>query len=186
MAEFAKWWEGFRASGNIAPIALGISREELLAFLGEPDDEARGILKYGRLEFHFGDGLSLIYADDDFGVVETCTRPLLTSQSDCRWFAVQCILQHPKVTTDFLYEERITIWRTAKFEDAIAQAEAEASSYAGPGKHLGYSNAFEMYQAPTHGEEVYSLMRESTLPPEEYLSSFHDTGKERSQRINTV
>jgi hypothetical protein len=108
-AEFAKWWDGFRASGNIAPIALGISREELLAFFGEPDDEARGILKYGRLEFHFGDGLSLIYADDDFGVVETCIRPLLTSQSDCRWFAVQCILQHPKVTTDFLYEERITI-----------------------------------------------------------------------------
>jgi len=35
---------------------------------------------------------------------------------------------------------------------------------------------------PGHGVEVFSLLRESDLPPEPYIDSFFDTGTEREQR----
>lgn len=82
-----------------------------------------------------------------------------------------------------LYEERITIWQAPDFETAIALAEREAADYASEGDEaLGLSQAYELAdEAPLHGVEVFSLLRESDLEPEEYLSTFFATGDERTR-----
>ena len=75
------------ASGDLH---LGMSRDEVTALLGKPDDTGcisrtgvPGIHKYGQIEFHFGkhakDGLYLICADenesDAFVTLLTEVRP---------------------------------------------------------------------------------------------------------------
>ena len=79
-----RWLARFRETGDIHPVRLGMSREELIVVLGEPDDTGAAsrrrrtpaILVYGSLEFHFGtsvgDGLVCIYEDDPSGTVKTC------------------------------------------------------------------------------------------------------------------
>jgi hypothetical protein len=75
--EFQSWWDSFRDTGDICPIRLGMSREEIRAILGQPDDvgvtsrkwRTPAIYKYGDVEFHFGLGpqgtLILIYRERD-------------------------------------------------------------------------------------------------------------------------
>ena len=78
---FESWWCDFRDTGDICPITLGCSRDELRAVLGPPDEtggnsrkyRTSAIWKYGDLEFHFGpkstDVLWLIYMENDEGIV---------------------------------------------------------------------------------------------------------------------
>ena len=84
---FDEWWSRFSRTGNIAPLELGFTREQVRATLGDPHDtsaakpgQPRGIWVYGALEFHFGqkdDGtLRLIYMERD-GVVEISIRRLV-------------------------------------------------------------------------------------------------------------
>jgi len=73
--EFQNWWDRFRVTGDICPIRLGMSRGEVRAIFGDPEDTGgtsrkhptAAIWKYGGLEFHFGsepdDNLSLIYME---------------------------------------------------------------------------------------------------------------------------
>ena len=80
---FQQWYEKFASSGDICPIRLGMSRDEVRATIGQPDDVggtagkrgAPAIWVYAGLEFHFdptaGDELFLIYRDTAEGVVET-------------------------------------------------------------------------------------------------------------------
>ena len=87
--EFQEWYQKFASSGDICPIRLGMSRDQLLAVWGEPDEVGAtsrrlgkpAIWVYGRVEFHFdhtaGDELFLIYRDTG-GVVEICIRRPLT------------------------------------------------------------------------------------------------------------
>jgi hypothetical protein len=74
-AQFMIWWESFRVTGDICPLRLGMTRDELKATLGEPDDVGGtsrkypnpAIWKYSDLEFHFELGsegrLWLIYRE---------------------------------------------------------------------------------------------------------------------------
>jgi hypothetical protein len=48
--------------------------------------------------------------------------------ADPGWFSVRCIFQCDD-EAPAMYEERITLWRAARFEEAIALAEAEAEDY---------------------------------------------------------
>lgn len=48
--------------------------------------------------------------------------------NDQSWFTLLCVLRHDDRGA---YEERITLWRTATFDEAIARAEREARDYAG-------------------------------------------------------
>lgn len=76
-AEFQSWWDSFRRTGDICPVRLGMTRAELKAVLGEPDDvggtsrrwRTPAIYKYADVEFHFGLGpqglLELIYQERD-------------------------------------------------------------------------------------------------------------------------
>lgn len=100
------------------------------------------------------------------------------------WFAVRCVFElsqddraEAQMTT---YEERVTLWQAHTFDDAIAQAEQEAESYA-PGvdsRFLGFSQAYRLAETPGHGGEVFSLIRDSRLAPSDYVTAFVDTGDE--------
>ena len=84
---FNAWWLRFCDTGDICPVRLGCTREEIRLLFGEPDHvggttrqhQTPAIWKYGELEFHFGkrsnDALSLIYSDTEAGVVKVCIPP---------------------------------------------------------------------------------------------------------------
>ncbi len=104
---------------------------------------------------------------------------------------------------DYAYEERITLWRASGFDDALAQAELEAASYLsddpefGPQEYVGLSQAYrfswDQHEAldpvvgldrRAIGLEVFSMVRTSDLPPDEYLTRFFDTGTENNSPLD--
>ncbi len=100
-------------------------------------------------------------------------------------YAVRCVVQLPKKESNersFLYEERITVWRAVDIDEAIEKAEKEVADYSKQNGFLfaGLSQAYWMFsQIELDGVEVFSLLRESHLPTEEYLDAFFSTGNER-------
>lgn len=93
------------------------------------------------------------------------------------WFGVRHVIMNGSA-----YEERITVWESESFEDAIARAEVEAATYAAEVLHDGHVldlfQAYALPEPPGHGGEVFSLVRESALDPGNYLRAFFDTGDE--------
>lgn len=87
-----------------------------------------------------------------------------------------------------LYEERITLWNARSLIEAINLAEREAEEYAGDdAKCLGLLQGYWMYdecKLRKQGIEVFSLLRESDLPPKTYLKAFFATGHERESDHN--
>ncbi|GLY40004.1 hypothetical protein Amsp01_060270 [Amycolatopsis sp. NBRC 101858] len=96
------------------------------------------------------------------------------------WYAVRCVFRWTAAEGQ-PYEERITVWRAAGFEAAVAQAESEAVEYAADtgvtylGLAQGYATGEKVLEP---GTEVFSLLRDSPVPPEEYLDRHFDTGGE--------
>jgi hypothetical protein len=105
------------------------------------------------------------------------------------WFAVRCLFEVDPGDWDGVeprtYEERITLWQAADFDAAIMLAEKEAREYATTvdAAYLGLAQSSRA-DAPVHGAEIYSLMRDSNLEPASYLDHFFDTGRERQQRTS--
>ena len=105
------------------------------------------------------------------------------------WYAVRCVFrsawtveEHAETPDEQLYEERITLWQATSVEEAIALAEGEALEYAGDeDEYLEIAQAYQLYEGPAQGVEVFSLMRSSDLEPDAYLDAFFDTGAERQQ-----
>jgi len=101
------------------------------------------------------------------------------------WFAVRCVFHHaPRAT----YEERITLWQATSVDAALQEAEREAIDYAQNLDHvryLGLAQAFHLFEPPGNGAEVFTLMRDSTLPPDDYLTRHFDTGAERQRRYDS-
>lgn len=107
------------------------------------------------------------------------------------WFAVRCVFAVPAAAPaaavgddedeTMTYEERVTLWRASGFDTAIALAEHEARDYADDVQavYLGLAQAYRLADAPGHGSEVFSLLRDSDLDTEDYLDAFFDTGDER-------
>jgi len=96
------------------------------------------------------------------------------------WFAVRCVFRWTEAAEQ-PYEERITLWRTTDLEAALALAEAEARKYAGETgvAYLGLAQGYQTGATElTPGSEVFSLLRDSALPPDEYLDRHFDTGSE--------
>ena len=90
------------------------------------------------------------------------------------WFAVRHVIKNRDA-----YEERSTLWRATSAEDAIAKAEAEAAEYVW--EDLTVLPLFQSYRLadkPEDASEVFSLIRHSPLPPDEYLDAFFSTGNE--------
>lgn len=102
------------------------------------------------------------------------------------WYGVRCFFRWP-LSVDQAYEESVTIWRAGSFDEAIAKAEVAAREYAElcDGEYLEHAQAFLMgaEQAIGEGTEVFSLMRDSDLEADDYLTTFFSTGSERQGSI---
>ncbi len=94
-----------------------------------------------------------------------------------------------------LYEERITVWNADSLDEAIALAEKEIEAYVNAesskkekmlplGFYQGFAG-FKEIQLDLQGEEVFSLLRQSDLKPDDYLDEFFDTGDEHQQGKET-
>lgn len=107
-----------------------------------------------------------------------------------RWFAVRCVFLHGEVSDDEdgTYEERITLWNVSSAELAIERAEAEAEEYVSDLQgvsNLGLAQSYALFDAPGDGVEVFSLMRDSRLPADDYLTTHFDTGTERQVDLSS-
>jgi RimJ/RimL family protein N-acetyltransferase len=102
--------------------------------------------------------------------------------SELSWYGVRCVFRDRELG---VYEERVTLWRAASFDEAIERGESEAREYCADLDSVEYTDfaeAYRMYDEPGEGAEVFSLMRESELPVGEYVERFFDTGAERRGR----
>lgn len=104
------------------------------------------------------------------------------------WYSVRCVFAvgWPPEAVGGTYEERITLWRAASAEEAIARAETEAKEYAAtiddwPSTYTGLAQCYQLDDEPGDGAEVFSLMRGSKLSTDDYLDRFFDTGSERQR-----
>lgn len=97
------------------------------------------------------------------------------------WYTVRCVFQWSG-WEDRPFEERITLWRASSVEQAIEYAEAEAVRYAEENgfEYLEFAQAFAMTpgETPGNGAELFSLLRDSDLSPDDYLTAYFDTGQE--------
>lgn len=111
-----------------------------------------------------------------------------------QWFGIRCVFRDPPAglwashdlrSGESAYEERITLWRAASAEEAIERGEAEAREYASALEHeyLGLAQSYRLADEPGDGAEVFSLIRESRLPPGDYLDTFFDTGSECQRSV---
>lgn len=108
-------------------------------------------------------------------------RDLDSSAGD--WYGVRCVYRWDH---SGCYEERITLWRAGSLDGAIELAETEAMAYAEdledyPLTYVGLAQAYKLSDVPGHGAEVFSLLRDSDLDADDYLSMFFDTGREHQQ-----
>ena len=104
-----------------------------------------------------------------------------SKSTDQPWFSVRCILHHRHLNA---YEERITLWRAADIDQAVTQAEQEGRDYAHDlpdAQYAELAQAYQLVDAPGDGNEVFSLIRDSSLPPDTYITTFFDTGTEHQQ-----
>jgi hypothetical protein len=103
-------------------------------------------------------------------------------EQDDRWYAVRSLFRIAG-EPDSSYEERITLWQAGSFDDAMAKAEIEAVEYADfiGGTYLAdFGQGYHLADVPPRdGAEVFSLVRDSALPPKAYLDRFFATGRER-------
>ncbi|HET6509895.1 MAG TPA: hypothetical protein VFG42_24090 [Baekduia sp.] len=105
--------------------------------------------------------------------------------TDDGWFAVRCVFRSERHDAErSVYEERITLWQAADLDAAIAVAAEEAQAYAEDteSEYAGLAQAYELFDEPGSGAEIFSLMRDSTLDADAYLDRFFDTGAERRRR----
>jgi hypothetical protein len=102
------------------------------------------------------------------------------------WYGVRCVFRWAD-EDERLYEENITVWRAASFDEAIAKAEAEALEYAAvcDGRYLNFAQAYFIGDdvSISEGSEVFSLMRTSDFGADEYLTRHFDTGEERQRHV---
>lgn len=103
------------------------------------------------------------------------------------WFAVRCVFRwdgwdglEPDAGTP--YEERFTLWSAASLGEALSLAEREAHAYAHEHgfTYVDFADAYELATPgrPGHGDEVFSLLRDSPLDPAAYVSHHFATGSE--------
>ncbi len=107
---------------------------------------------------------------------------MMTEQAD-EWYAVRCVFRWTEAAGQ-PYEERITVWRATGSEAALARAEAEAREYAeNTGTtYLGLAQSYATGEEQlSPGSEVFSLLRGSDLPPDEYLDRHFSTGAEHQR-----
>jgi CMP-N-acetylneuraminic acid synthetase len=104
------------------------------------------------------------------------------------WYGARSIYEligrGPQENGGRLFEERVVLVKASSLEEAINEAEQEALAYANEDSgfiYLGYVNVYKLTDTRIKNKtEVYSLMRESALEPQEYIDRFFDTRLERT------
>ena len=106
------------------------------------------------------------------------------------WYSVRCVFAFgsPAGSAPATYEERITLWCARSAEEAIARAEAEALEYVAlleepPSTYTGLAQCYQLADEPGDRAEVFSLMRDSQLEPDDYVDGFFETGRERQRTL---
>lgn len=105
------------------------------------------------------------------------------------WYCVKCLFHHPGRKADgedFLYEERITLWKTSSFEEAHRLAEEEARQYAADAGcvFVSSTDSFHLFEEEVgNGAEVFSIMRGSNLQPRVYKATFCLTNRDRAKPL---
>jgi hypothetical protein len=98
------------------------------------------------------------------------------------WFSAKSLSFH---RTESVYEERVVVFLAKDFEEALAKAEAEAARYAAQFadvEDLGYFMVYDLSEESIReGTEVFSLMRDSRMPPQAFLDRYHDRQSERAK-----
>jgi hypothetical protein len=92
------------------------------------------------------------------------------------WYAVRHIVKN-----GCAFEERVTLWFAASFDEAMDRARAEAEQYVSLDDGWELLELFQAYRTsdvPQNGAEVFSLIRESDLAASEYIDRFFATGGE--------
>lgn len=107
------------------------------------------------------------------------------------WFGIRTLYKHndkSRSAGKTLFEERIVLFTCTTIDEAILRAEQEADNYCrelgGSATFLNLTQAFAIFDnatPPEDGSEVFSLMRDSELNPDDYLDAFFDTGAERQK-----
>ena len=101
------------------------------------------------------------------------------------WYTVKCLFHHPDLNhpgDDFLYEERLTLWKAESFEEAHRMAEEEARRYASENNcvFVKSTDSFHLFEEEiVAGGEIYSTMRGSNLQPDAYFRTFCVTNRDR-------
>jgi len=107
------------------------------------------------------------------------SRGMMGYMAERGWYAVRCVFEYGE-GQPHTYEERVTLWLAGSAEEAIDRAESEAVEFAEPtGTYLGLAQSFHLFSGLEDGVEVFSLMRDSDLGPDEYISRFFASGRER-------
>ena len=115
------------------------------------------------------------------------------SDETLSWYTVRCAFASDAWVDEEgsyrTYEERVTLWRASSADEAIERAEADAEEYAAsvsetPVSYLGLAQCFHLFDEPVDGAEVFSLMRDSDLDPDDYVDSFFDTGAEHRSDVD--
>jgi hypothetical protein len=100
------------------------------------------------------------------------------------WYTVRCVFRWTS-WEGRPFEERITLWRADSLDDAIELAEREARTYAEENgvERLSFSQAYQLSDGSEleNGAEVFSLLRDSELTPDDYIDTFFSTGTEHAQ-----
>ena len=100
------------------------------------------------------------------------------------WYSVRCLFRWTS-WEGRPFEELITLWRADSLDDAIELAERESRVYADENgvEYLVFSQAYQLSDGsePENGAEVFSLLRDSELAPDDYIETFFSAGTERAQ-----
>lgn len=104
------------------------------------------------------------------------------------WFGARTLYHHKSSEENDeikFYEERIVLIDAIDFDEVIAKAEAEGQEYANmlsKTVYLGFVNVYKLSDETVLDKtEVYSLIRESKLNSDDYITAFFDTGTERTK-----
>ena len=105
-------------------------------------------------------------------------------ERDDRWYAVRSLFQITDKAGS-TYEERDHALAGRLVDQAVEKARGEAEEYAdfaGLSHLSGFAQAYALADAPPRdGAEVFSMIRDSALPPKPYVDRFFSTGQERQQ-----
>lgn len=104
------------------------------------------------------------------------------------WYSARCIFRHrASAPLPASYEERIVLLKADDFDDAVRRAEEDARMYADSLEDVEILLSIDVYHlfvdSVGDATEVFSLIRDSDLGPDEYISRFFQTGSERSQPV---